>query len=246
MSRRYRIALLICVLFGWGYLTSRGISAESVQPIVILSPVSQSRLTTPITVRARVRPGDSGLVRVTLVDQQQNLLARQVFSIDAPNHDAVDFTTELAFEIPVERTDAFLMVMTQDHAKRPIAIRSVPITLQSSGEMVIAPLLVADPWLEIDQPSPGDVINASPLVVMGMVRPINARPVIFELVTERGSAIVTRQLAGGIPGEWMAFEISLPYMPSLINRDLRLTIRQPSGIPGVNITLDSLPLTIMP
>lgn len=246
MIHRYRTALLLCVLVCWGYLTSQRISAQSAGPIVLLSPGPQSLVTSPIQIRALVHPGESSLVRVTLVDRQQNLLARQVLRINAPDHDAVDLTTELAFEVPVERTAAFLTIMTQDHFNRPIAIRSVPIRLQSSGEMLIAPLPVADPWLEINQPKPGAVINDSPIIVTGRVRPINERPVIFELITERGRAIVTRQLAVETPGEWVAFEIPLPYLASSQIRDMRLTIRQSSGIAGVNLTLDSLPLTIVP
>ena len=246
MNQRYRTAQFLCVLFCWGVLTSHRISAQSTGPIILLSPGNHSVVTTPINVRALVHPGDGGLVRVKLVDQQQNLLARQVLRINAPTLDAVEFATELAFEIPVERTTAFLTVVTQDHVNRPIAIRSVPITLQSSGEMRIEPQLIADPWLEINQPKPGAVINDSPIIVTGMVRPINERPVIFELITERGSVIVTRQLAVETTGELMAFEIPLPYSPSLRIRDIRLTIRQSSGIAGVNVILDSLPLTIVP
>ena len=246
MVYRLRNVLLLCLLLCLGSVTSHSISAQPVQQIIILSPGDHSVVTSPINITTLVYPGEGALVRMTLVDQHQNLLARQVIRINGSHHEAVEFTAELAFEIPVERTTAFLTVVTQDYVNRPIAMRSVPLTLQSSGEMRIEPQLITDPWLEINQPEPGAVINDSPIIVAGTVRPINDRPVIFELITERGSVIVTRQVAVTTPGEKMAFEIPLPYSPSLRIRDIRLTIRQPSGIAGVNLILDSLPLTIVP
>jgi hypothetical protein len=246
MVYRWRNALLLCLLLCLGSISSYSISAQPGQHIIILSPGAHSEVTAPIHVTGLVYPGEGALVRVTLVDQQENLLTRQVLRISGSHHEVVEFTAELAFEIPGERTAAILTVLTQDHVNRPIAISSVPLTLQGSGESRIEPQLSVDPWLEINQPKPGAVINDSPMIVSGTVRPINDRPVIFELINERGSVIVTRQMAVETVGEMVAFEIPLPYLPSSRIRDMRLVIRQSSGIAGVNAILDSLPLTIVP
>jgi hypothetical protein len=246
MVYRLQNALLLCFLLCLGLITSHSISAQPVQPIIILSPGGHSVVTAPIHVTGLVHPGEGALVRVTLVDQQQNLLTRQVLRVNGSYHEAVEFTAELAFEIPVESSTAFLTVVTLDHVNRPIAMRSVPLTLQSSGELSIEPQLSTDPWLAVNQPKPGAIINDSPIIVAGTVSPINDRPVIFELITDRGSVIVTRQMAVETVGEMVAFEMPLPYSPSSRIRDIRLVIRQSSGIAGVNVILDSLPLTIVP
>lgn len=246
MHHRLRNALIVSLLLCLGSFTSYGIEAQPVQPILILSPGDHSLVTAPILISAQVHAGDDGLVRVSLVDKQQNLLARQVLRINARDHHAVEFETELLFEIPAESTTAVLTVATQDHANRPVTVRSVPLTLQSGGEDRIELKFYTDPWLTVSQPEPGAMISNSPLIVVGTVTPINDYPVIFELVTERGSVIVTRQLGVESLGEEIDFEISLPYLPSLNIRDMRLVIRQTSGITGVSAILDSLPLTITP
>lgn len=193
-----------------------------------------------------VQPGADGLVRVTLVDKQGDLLSRQVISLDTSLQDTVEFKTQLAFEIPRESDSAILSVTTLDQAQRPIAVRTAALTLQSAGDTKIEPAGLTGPWLHIDQPEPGVVINTSPLVVKGQVMPINDYPVIFSLVTERGGAVGGRQLAVETPREPVDFEILLPFTPSSTVRDMRLIIRQASNVNGVYAILDSLLITIEP
>jgi hypothetical protein len=101
-------------------------------------------------------------------------------------------------------------------------------------------------WLEITQPEPGAVVDSSPMLIVGTVRPVNSYPVIFELVTERGGAIVSKQLAVEIPGKALDFEISLGYPPVTEVRDMRLIVRQSAGFAGGVVILDSLPITLTP
>ncbi len=246
MHDRFKKALLLSILLCLGLFSSYQIQAQTGLSVSILSPGERSVVTAPIHISALVIPGDGDLVRVTLVDGQQNLLARQVLRVDAPGHSAVELVTQLAFEIPVETTAAILAMATQDHANRPISIRSVPLTLQSSGEARIESQLDANPWLMIHHPAPGVVISKTPLYVAGSVRPINDRPVIFELINTRGHTIVTRQLVVDKPEEWIDFEVALPYLPSSTVRDIRLIIRQNSDFPGINAILDSIPIMIAP
>ena len=246
MHHLRRSILLLCCLVCLGWLISNPGKAQPVEPITILSPGDGSLVTAPIEVTALVQPGADGLVRVTLVDRQGDLLARQVMRLNGSHSDARVWTTQLAFEIPGESAPANLSVTTLDHAQRPIAVRSKGLTLQGAGDAKIEPTVFSDPWLMITQPNPGTVINTSPLVVIGQVTPINDNPVIFSLVNERGGAIVTRQLAVETPGEPIDFEISLPFTPTSAVQDMRLVIRQTSNIIGISAILDSLPITIEP
>lgn len=241
-----RSILLLCCLVCLGWLVLNPGKAQPVEPITILNLGEGSVVTAPIEVTALVQPGADGLVRVTLVDRQGDLLARQVMRLNGLPLDAQEWTTQLAFEIPSESTPAILSVTTLDHAQRTIAVRTVGLTLQGAGDMKIEPSAVSDPWLMIAQPDPGMVINTSPLVVIGLVTPINENPVIFSLVNERGGEIVARQLAVETQGEPIDFEISLPFPPSSAVLDMRLTIQQASMISGVPAILDSLPITIKP
>lgn len=241
-----RLILLLCCLVCLGWFVSNPGNAQPVEPITILSPGDGSLVTAPIEVTALVQPGAENLVRVTLVDWQGDLLSRQVMRLNESHLDAVEIITQLAFEIPGESTPAILSVTTLDHAQRPIAVRTVGLTLQGAGDVKIEPTDISVPWLTITQPDPGTVINTSPVVVIGQVTPINDNPVIFSLVNERGGLIVTKQLAVETMGEAIDFEISLPFTPTSEVRDMRLVIRQTSNIIEIIAILDSFPITIEP
>lgn len=246
MRYHHRSILFLCLVLSLGFLALLTGRAQPVEPITILTPGEDSLVTAPIEVSAIVFPGEDGLIRVSLVDGQQNLLARQLLRVTAPTDAAIEFTTLLAFEIPGESTPAILTIATQDEAHRPLALRSAALTLQSGGDSRIEPQPVVDPWLEITQPQPGELITESPMIVTGTVTPLNTKPIIFELLTERGGAIVTKQLAVETPGEPMAFEVSLIFPSPAAAREMRLVIRQPADIIGVNAILDSLPFTLGP
>lgn len=246
MHHLRRSILLLWVLVGLGWILSNPGQAQPVEPIMILSPGEGSVVTAPIEVTALVQPGAENLVRVTLVDRQGDLLARQVMRLNGSQLDAVEWTTQVAFEIPGESPPAILSVTTLDQAQRPIAVRTVGLSLLGAGVVKIEPTVSSDPWLMITQPDPGTVINTSPLVVKGQVKPINDNPLIFSLVTERGGVIVARQLTVEKPGEDIDFEISMPFTPTSEVRDMRLIIRQTSNIIGINSILDSLLITITP
>ena len=246
MQPKRRIIILLSVLLGLGLLVSRTSTAQPVEQITILTPGNGSGVTAPIDLTAEIIPGEDGLIRVTLIDRNQTLLARQLLQVNETAQVAVMFSTRLDFEIPGETTAAILTITTQDHLHRPVALRSVTLTLKSSGEDQIILHSIADPWLTITQPQPGAVITASPLIVTGQVTPLNDRPVIFELITERGGSIISKQLAVETPGEMIDFEVPLVYALPSGERDMRLVVRQTTEIGGGDAILDSLPVKIAP
>ena len=238
--------LLLPLLLGLAFLALPGGRAQTLEPITILAPGWHSEVIAPIEISAQVYPGEDGLIRVTLVDTNQNLLARQLLRLEAPSDGPVAFTTLLAYELPRESTSAILTVATQDEYHRPLALRSVMLNLQSIGDERIQTLPVTAPWLEVIQPLPGALIAESPLVVEGTVIPLSEKPIVIELFTEQGGAILTKQLAVETPGEPMKFDVSLAYAPPGRVRNMRLVIRQPAEIIGENAILDSLPITLTP
>ncbi len=246
MLRFRHLLLLLPLLVGLAFLALTGGQAQTVEPITILTPGGNSDVTAPIEVSVQLYPGEDGLVRVTLVDTNQNLLARQLLRLSDNSDSLVAFTTYLNFEIPRENVNALLTVATQDEVHRPLALRSVMLNLQSSGAESMQPQPATGHWLEVTQPLPGVVVAESPLVVEGTVTPLNGKPIVIELLTEQGGAILTKQLAVETPGEPMAFAVSLAYVPPGRVRNMRLVIRQPAEIIGENAILDSLPITLAP
>ena len=237
-----RFFILLCSFF----LITLSASAQPVQLITMLAPGENSVVISPIEVSARVVPGEDDLIRVTLVDEDHTLLARQLLSLDASGEQAIEFSIQLAFEIPVDTHQAILTVATQDREHRPLALRSVTLTLAGSGTAAIQPAVRVEPWLTLTQPEPGEVIRSSPMIIAGMLVPVNNTPVIFELVNERGGSLVSKQLAVETPGKAVDFEISLVYPPDDEAQNLRLVVRQSAGWPGVDVILDSLLITITP
>ena len=236
----------LMLTLGLFFLLSLPASAQPVQPITILMPGDSSLVTAPIEVSALIIPGEDGLIRLTLVDRNQNLLARMLHRVEMPGDGAIEFSAMLAFEIPAETSAAILTIATQDQAHRPLALRSINLTLAGSGEDVITSVSSIQPWLTLNEPQPGAVISASPMLITGTVIPVNSNPIVFELLTERGGAIVSKQLAVEMPGHAIAFEIPLIYPPVTEWRDMRLIVRQSTGLAGVDAILDSLPVIITP
>jgi hypothetical protein len=238
----YRYLLSVLALF---FLLSLSASAQPAQPISIFVPGENSQLISPIDVHALIQPGEDGLVRLTLIDRHQNLLARQLINVGS-QEEALEFSTRLPFEIPIESITAMLTITTQDDRHRPLSLRSVKISLIENGEALLEPGSGLQPWLSIAEPAPGAVINTPPLRVSGTVIPVNNNPVIFELLNERGKAIISKQLVVGTVGSPLNFEVDLNFLPVNNARDMRLVVRQSTGFPELDAILDSLAITITP
>lgn len=237
---------LLFITLSLALLLALSASVLPVQPITIHTPGENSLVTSPIEINASIYPGEDGLVRLTLVDRKQNVLARQLISVDVTGDTAIEFSANLMFEIPLETSSTILTIATQDGLHRPLALRSIELSLASSGDDQIRVQFASEPWLTVIEPEPGAVVNEPALDIVGTVTPVNHNPIIFEVLNERGAALVSRQLAVDVPGTPQAFEVRLA-LPSFSEaQEMRLIIRQPTGFPGVDAILDSLPLTINP
>jgi len=246
MLKRVRPALILLFLFYLGLQASITGRAQPDQKINILTPGEGSVVTAPIDLRAMVHPGGDGLIRVTLIDRQGNLLARQLLRLNPSDAEIIPFTTSVAFEIPFDSTPALLTIATQDDAHRPLTLRSVQLTLQRTGEEIIEIQAPNDPWLSITNPKSGEIITQSPLVVSGTVIPVNSRPIVFELVSESGGVIISKQLPVSQPGVALDFEVPIIFTPSPAAHDMLLVIRQTAQDYHADIILDSLPLILSP
>lgn len=225
---------------------SQGGTAQPVELITILSPGAGSIVSSPIEIRAFLSPGEDGLVRVSVVDDHNNLLARHAVRAENSEKDYAEFAIDIPFEIPNEPVNANLIIATWDKQHRPIAERTVGLTLQNFGETTILEQRNIKPWLTMEQPQPGDVIDASPVIVKGSVTPLNNAPVFFVLMNEFKGELVVRQLPVNTPGIPIDFKIDLPFILPLSNHNLRLIIKQADNLNGSNIILDSFQLLFIP
>lgn len=244
LSKRRLWVIFLCLL-SLSLLSQQKGDAHSQPSIIILEPGQGSAVTPPIHIAAQISPGGDNLIRVTLIDQQNNLIARKLLRVgdqQAPLH----FTTDLLFEIPKESTPALLTIAIQDEHHRLQSLRSVPLMLQSTGRASIESPTNTAAWLTIEAPLPGETLSGGGFTVSGRITPPNDHPVMFDLVTESGSIVGTSQLSVPTPGETFEFQITLSYDFITSERDVRLIIRQRSDEFATDAILDSLPIILAP
>lgn len=246
MFHQRRISYVLIIFIALSLLLPATASAVPTPSIFIHTPGNGSTVTAPIPVSATVQPGADGLIRLTLTDKADNVLARQLLRVKANGVTEITFATDLAFEIPNGSMEALLTLSTQDDYHRPLALRSVLVTLSSSGEPEVNTNHDETPWLEIDDPEPQDAIDGGKFIVRGSVIPVTDKPVIFELITDTGGVIGTAQLAVSQAGEGFSFELPLTYGFISSVRDVRLVIRQTIEGYASAVILDSIPLALAP
>lgn len=221
--------------------------AQSSSSIVILTPGDGSEVSAPISVTAELYPGADDLVRVTLIDQKDTLLVRQLLRVDSEDDNTpIQFTTSLAYEIPTEDTTALLTIATQDDYHRPQALRSVTLTLRTDGQAVIQSQTSDSSWLTVTEPVALDILGGGQITVRGTVTPVNTNPVRFELINDNGITIGSAQLLVLEAGETVDFDVSLSYAYVTTITDVRLVIRQTSDEFASNVILDSVPIALTP
>jgi hypothetical protein len=241
-----RFWLILFFLLSLSLLSSQIGTAQPAPVIILLEPGEGSKVISPMGITAQIYPGGDRLVRITLIDQQNNVLSRKLLRINSFEDTPLQFQTDLSFGIPKENSPALLTLAIQDEYHRPQSLRSVTLTLQSAGQAAIQPSISENDWLTITQPTRMQVISGGSFLVSGRISPLNNNPVVFELMTESGSIIGTSQLDVPTPRETFDFEINLSYDFITHKRDVRLIVRQWSSAFASNVNLDSLPVILLP
>ncbi len=246
MMKIRQIGLILSLLFLLQFQSPHSASASTTPSLTLISPGNGSRVTSPITISAQIRSQENCFLRITLADQSSSIIARQLFRLDAVGNSSLSFSTNLPFEIPRDSSGGLLSVEILDAYNRPVVLRSASITLTSRGEEQIKINNQDSDWLSISHPQSGEVLGDGEVRVEGTVRPVTGNPVFFELITDNGGEIGTRQLAVGSAGETLKFDITIPYAYINKIRDVLLVIRQRDNTFGKNINLDSVPISLSP
>jgi hypothetical protein len=243
ISRMWHVIGIFALL---ALLSTQQAATQPVPAISILSPGEGSAVTAPIALQAELKGEDIHYVRLALTERYGRKLSRQLHRLNPAGDSSFEFYASLPFEAPNQSTRALLSLATYDQYYRPIAMRSVNLTLLKDGTARIVSSPVGDAWLEIREPQPEAVLTGGQVRVSGVVTPVTDRNVFLDLVNDSGRVIGTGQLAVDAIGETIEFEISIPYVAITTKSDVRLVVRQTSGIYGVNVILDSVTLTLEP
>ena len=221
-------------------------SASSTPFISIVTPGDGSVLTSPIHLIAELNQEVGSLVRITLVNDNNLTISRQLLRIDKGEDGSTRLETDLIFEIPTETTEALLTVSTLDDNHRLQSLRSVTLKLASKGQSTIQAHIADEPWLVIDEPKPMETIVGGQMTVSGTINPVNGNPIRFDLLKPSGAVVGTIQLLVTNPAETINFNIMLHYAFITETTDIRLVIRQLSDDFATDAILDSVPIYLVP
>lgn len=247
MSKGSRILLPIILILFLGLTLPSQSAAQPAPLIQILSPGDGSQVTAPISLLAQVQPGRDGLCRVTLMTEPDKIISRQLIRTKSGERTPIALAISLPFEIQSPSAPALLTVATQDAFHRPLSLRSVQLLLaQTEKTISTTPANQDEPWLKITSPLPLTEISGGKFRVQGILTPLTATPVYFDLVTDSGGVIGTSQLPVTTPGQPLDFDLALSYDFIITPRDVRLVVRQSSDTFATTVILDSLLLTLSP
>jgi len=245
MSKLRLMRWTVLLILALGLLPGQTGSAQQPAALTLLTPGEGSLVTSPIHLSAEIHASPQGVLRLALVDQGGRDISRQLWQIiEISPGSAVE--TIIPYEIPSDSAEALLTLSLLDAKGRPISVRSVPLTLQSSGEARLKESLSTEPWLTFIRPVLHETITGGTLVVEGSLIPLTDSPVFFELVTFSGKTLISKQLPVTKPGIQTIFEVSLPYSIQSLEEDVRLVVRQVRYPFVVTAILDSMLLNLAP
>lgn len=246
MLLKRRTWLILSLLLILPLIWPQASLAAPAPSMTILSPGAGSVVTSPIPISALLRPGADGLIRITLGDKADRTISRQLLRVPVDGDVEISLETQLLYEIPYPGVEGLLTLSTQDEYHRPLAQRSVLLTLTADGETEIQPNPAGEQWLTITSPEPGETLSGGEFTIEGTVTPLTDQPVRFELITDSGGQIGSVQLWFSDPGQATPFALTISYGFISTERDVRLVIRQTMPDYTANLVLDSLPVILAP
>lgn len=214
--------------------------------IQITKPGPLSKLSSPFQVRAFLKPGPGGKVRIELLGEDGRVLLRKLL-VFASEENFVNLVTEIEFEISAVAEFGRIQVSVDDGFGRLAALASEDIILLSEGPSEIN---VGGDNLEniiIQQPRPNILVQGGQVLVSGLARMSADEYLVVELLNSNGIILGSRVTAPLEPSETEhePFAVEVPYTIS-DSTWVRLVIRLIGHrIPGT-IHLSSVEVLLSP
>lgn len=215
--------------------------------IQILNPGHASKVVSPFSLRAALKPGLESVIRIELLGEDGRLLMREVRSFDNPNNDWHSLSSEVDFGIPGAAESGRLQISVEDEQGRLKSLSSVEIYLLARGIQDLNLPLDHLEDIVIESPRPHTLIQGGMMRVAGLARPRSNQPLLVEISTSDGRIVGTRQVSvSPSPGSsYGPFEIDVPFKVESTTRVL-VQIWEPGDIiPGI-VNLSSLEVILSP
>jgi hypothetical protein len=213
----------------------------------IVWPGLFSKVVSPITTEMQIISGADSTVTMDLIGEDGRVISRRVMDYGGPN---MRFWTapELPFEIGTAAETARLQISTRDEFGRVDRLFSVDLLLLQVGRNEInPPAITEEPYL-IRRPRRDAEVTGGTLVVEALVRPVNASPLIIELIDEENTVVSIKQVIVDPPTGALShtpIRVEIPYRVSS-PQGMRLVLRQEgSRIPGT-VALSSQRIILTP
>jgi hypothetical protein len=228
------------------------ITPTPLPPLAVLRfthPGPFSKIVSPIKIEAMVSPGDDGYVYFDLIGEDNRIISHNQVDLRRNLGQHLIISPRIDFQISAAAETTRLVMYTVDQANRIVDLTSLDLILLSLGNSGINPPYPQQEPYAVRYPHPGDSISGGILHIVGLSRPVNSRPLIFELVDENQKVVGSTEALIAQPTGDLShtpFEINIPYVitgPTSV----RLTLRQESDsrIPGT-VALYSFKLDLQP
>jgi len=182
--------------------------------IRIRSPGDLSRVASPITINAYLRPGDEGKVIIELLGEDRRVVSRQIKVLPWVDKDGfASLYIKLDFEISATAEAGRLVISSPDEFGRTKWLNSVPLILISLGEPDIIPPVDTLETIVIQQPPPRTLVQGGTLLVHGTIRPSSDQYFMAQLITTDGRVVGKRVGNAPFPaeGSFTSFTVEVPY-----------------------------------
>jgi hypothetical protein len=215
--------------------------------IQILNPGPASKVISPFTLRAAVKPGPDSVVHIELLGEDGRLLMREVRSYQNPKNEWFTLGSEVNFGINGVAETGRLQIGVEDEYGRMKSLSSIDLFLLSMGNQDLNQPLDQLEDIFIESPRSNTLIQGGTMRVAGLARPRSSQPLMIEMLTSDGRIVGTRQVSvTPSPGSmYGTFEIDVPFTVDYTTR-VRLQVWEPGEkIPGI-VNLSSLEVILSP
>jgi hypothetical protein len=173
-----------------------------------------SKVASPITINAYLKPGAENRVQIELLGEGNSVLARQIKVLPwVDRYGKATLYMKLDFEIPATAEAARLRISVMDEFGRTTAVNSVPLILISIGESDILPPPDALASIYIELPTSKSLIQGKSLLAHGWARPNSDDYLMLQLIGEDGKVLGKRVTNVETPGQsgYGSFTAEVPF-----------------------------------
>ncbi len=183
--------------------------------IQIKRPGPYSKVVSPISLLADLKPGKGKQVQIELFGEDRRVLVRQiqpVVWIDRSGFARVYLS--IPFEIRAVAEAGWLTLSVTDDLGRITAVNSTPLILLSIGEADIIPAVDLRAPILIQQPQPNALIQGKKVVTSGLVRSGGDTYLMIQLL-DAGGKVLGQRVTNVQPAKelgFSSFNTEVPYV----------------------------------